>query len=291
MIIFKPPHRVEGAPNLSKGMNVFQTAVNMSVDKVITVDNAEEPIYAETILRLKSLHDEKHVESVLSGKVANGYGTYGAVAFAENMHSVHSCAIMREAALVAIKDPSIPVFAPVSGFHHAGIDFSNGYCTFNGLVLAAMAVHHVKPSANILIIDGDGHYGDGTDDFVKGQNLSWLGNCSLAKNEVDGDHETAMEILRACLCIIKWDLVIYQAGADSHEDDPYMSGYLTDGQWDRRDSTIFAHCKDTKTPIVFNLAGGYNGTKTISLHNRTVSTARQVYGEQPRGHLSPLPSP
>jgi len=290
MIIFKPPHRVEGAPNLSKGMDVFSTATNMAIDKVITLDNGDEPIYAETILQLKNLHNPKHVESVLNGDAANGYGTHGVIAFAENMHAVHSCAIMREAALHAFKNPSVPVFAPVSGFHHAGIDFSNGYCTFNGLVLAAMAVRDLKPDANILIIDGDGHFGDGTDDFINRLNLTWLGNCSLAKNEVNGEYETAMEILRACLYIIKWDLIIYQAGADSHEDDPYESGYLTDKQWDRRDSTVFAYCRDAKIPVVFNLAGGYNGLKTLTLHNRTVSTVRQVYQETPRAHLSPLPA-
>ena len=30
--------------------------------------------------------------------------------------------------------------APCSGFHHAGYDFAGGFCTFNGLMVTALAV-------------------------------------------------------------------------------------------------------------------------------------------------------
>ena len=291
MIIFKPPHRVEGAPNLSKGMDVFSTATNMAVDTVITLDPSEEPIYEETVAQLKECHDEFYVKNVMSGDDVNGYGSSGTAAHHENMHSVLSCAIMREAALMAIKNPTTPVFAPVSGFHHAGYDYGGGYCTFNGLIFAARAVRDVKPDAKVLIIDGDGHWGDGTDNFIDHLELNWLENCSLDKATTGGSFMAVVLDVTSSLAHENWDLVIYQAGADSHIDDPYYSGYLTDEEWDRRDSMIFKICKDRKIPVVFNLAGGYNGAKTISLHNRTVSTVRQIYGEQPRAHLSPLPDP
>ena len=291
MIIFKPPHRVEGAPNLSKGMDVFSTVANMAEDMIITLDPSYEPIYEETELQLETIHDKSYVKNVLSGRDFNGYGSSGTSSHAENMHSLMSCAIMREAALMAIKNQTSTVFAPVSGFHHAGYNYGGGYCTFNGLALAALAVRSANPDAKVLIIDGDGHFGDGTSDFIDKLRLDWLVQCSLDKFTVDADERTARLSFITALKSEQWDLVIYQAGADSHIDDPYYSGYLTDSGWDTRDNLIFDYCRRMEIPIVFNLAGGYNGVKTISLHNRTVSTARKIYGEKPLAHLSPLPSP
>jgi acetoin utilization deacetylase AcuC-like enzyme len=291
MIIFKPPHRVEGAPNLSKGMDVFSTAANMATDTIITLDPSSEPIYEETELQLEAIHDKSYVKNVLSGDDVNGYGSSGLSAHTENMHSVLSCAIMHEAALMALKNPATTVFAPVSGFHHAGYDYGGGYCTFNGLVLAAKAVRGLRPNAKVLIIDGDGHWGDGTDNLIDTLRLDWLENCALDKASVAGSYVACILNITTAFGHDEWDLVIYQAGADSHIDDPYYSGYLTDDQWDRRDAMVFKLCREKNIPIVFNLAGGYNGLKTISLHNRTVSMARRVYGEPPRAHLSPLPSP
>jgi len=286
MIIYKPPHRVEGAPNLSKGIDVFSVTANMAHDKIITIDPAEEPVIGETIELLRAIHGEKYVNAILAGTELNGYGSRDS---GENFHSVFSCAIMRDAALTALRDPKTPVFAPVSGFHHAGYGYCGGYCTFNGLILAAMAVYEKKPDAKILIIDGDGHFGDGTADLINKLGLDWLSHLSLSKSSVRGDYPIARGFTNTWLNRRKWDLVIYQAGADSHADDPYYSGYLTDGEWLARDAQIFGHCHDTETPIVFALAGGYNGSKTILLHSSTVSTTRSVYQEPARAHLSPSP--
>lgn len=73
------------------------------------------------------------------------------------------------------------------------------------------------------------------------------------------------------------DLVIYQAGADAHHLDPFGVGTLTDGEWLQRDRFIFESCRLAGVPIVWCLAGGYNGAKTIDLHTSTFTTACEVF--------------
>jgi len=46
-----------------------------------------------------------------------------------------------------------------------------GYCTFNGLVIAAREAL-MSGVSKVLIIDGDAHYGDGTDSCVESRGLS-----------------------------------------------------------------------------------------------------------------------
>ena len=49
---------------------------------------------------------------------------------------------------------------------------------------------------------------------------------------------------------------------------------------------MFQCCRRAQVPLVFNLAGGYNGAHTIELHTRTIKAAELYYrtsglGEEP----------
>ncbi|MCK5133954.1 MAG: hypothetical protein KAR40_17620 [Candidatus Sabulitectum sp.] len=48
---------------------------------------------------------------------------------------------MRKAAEMALRTGE-SVCAPVSGFHHAGWNSAEGFCTFNGLVIAAEYIQY-----------------------------------------------------------------------------------------------------------------------------------------------------
>jgi acetoin utilization deacetylase AcuC-like enzyme len=272
MIIFTPPAPLSeaGAPNLSKGLEVFNLA-RLPSDEIVEV--SYDATVIATVDALKNIHEPQYVDDILAGRTTNGYfGMYEA-AIGANMHSLHSCAVLASAAVRALT--TSPVFAPVSGFHHAGYDFCGGFCTFNGLVLAAEAVRRVLPEATILIIDGDGHHGDGTENLIL-RDRPWLTNLSLSHHSVQASHQYAMSEIKQALAD-DWDLVIYQAGADSHKDDRYCAGYLTTREWEVRDQYIFSTCKRKGMPIVFNLAGGYNGSMTNNLHHSTVQTCRSIY--------------
>lgn len=270
MNIYLPPTAVVGAPNLSKGSDVFH-GVKDSTDTVIETTQDD---LVRAILTLDRVHNPKMVHDILEEREVNGYGTRSK---AENLHSLHSVAIICAAAERAAATGE-PVFAPVSGFHHAGYAFCGGFCTFNGLVAAADRVKTARPEANVLIIDGDGHHGNGTVDLIqRNGRRDWLLNCDLSRDATKGDVDLAMDAIQHALALTPWDLVLYQAGADAHVADPYGEGYLSDVEWAQRDVLIFSECKKRDLPIVFNLAGGYNGKKTLSLHSRTFLSALQVY--------------
>ena len=66
------------------------------------------------------------------------------------------------------------------------------------------------------------------------------------------------------------DLVLYQAGADSHIDDP-LGGRFTTEQYRRRDAIVFQKLSEIGIPVVWNLAGGYQTPveKVLQLHTIT----------------------
>jgi acetoin utilization deacetylase AcuC-like enzyme len=68
-------------------------------------------------------------------------------------------------------------------------------------------------------------------------------------------------------------VVLYQAGADAWIGDPYGSGYLTFEALGDRDAGIFGACLDQKTPVAWNLAGGYSEPMdmTVAIHLQTLA--------------------
>ena len=75
------------------------------------------------------------------------------------------------------------------------------------------------------------------------------------------------------------DIVLYQAGADPHVDDPF-GGYLTTSQMRRRDKLVFETANKLGVPLVWNLAGGYQQPidKVLELHNNTLEECIRAYG-------------
>lgn len=52
------------------------------------------------------------------------------------------------------------------------------------------------------------------------------------------------------------DLILYQAGADPHINDP-LGGFMTTAKLQYRDELVFLLCQQYGIPIAWNLAGGY----------------------------------
>lgn len=80
------------------------------------------------------------------------------------------------------------------------------------------------------------------------------------------------------------DLIIYQAGADQHINDPY-GGLITYEQMKARDLLVFEFAKKHNIPIVWNLAGGYQRDEDGSIepvlkcHRNTMAACLEVYGK------------
>jgi acetoin utilization deacetylase AcuC-like enzyme len=128
--------------------------------------------------------------------------------------------------------------SPTSGFHHAEYDKAEGFCTFNGLMVTAMLLKQNEKVKKIAIIDFDAHYGNGATEIIKHLQIDWVINYSFgyfadafkAANENKFD-QWLQELENGKLkkIINNADIVLYQAGADPHVNDPY-GGYLTTEQ-------------------------------------------------------------
>jgi acetoin utilization deacetylase AcuC-like enzyme len=270
MRIMTPPRPIEGGPdNTRKQEAVVRLCYDPAEDQLLEVPHLEDQF-------IHAVHDWVHVRAVREGKKLNGFSNADPAYLA---HALRSCAALVSAAETVLNEWEAPevVFAPVSGFHHAGYADCQGYCTFNGLMIAAKWALDSGAVSSVCIIDGDGHWGNGTQDIIDRLRLgARVNHVSLSHLATQGSHEEAQKRIRFALQK-KPGLVLYQAGADAHIDDPYKSGYLTDEGWRERDMTVFSLCKDLKLPVVWNLAGGYNGHKTLTLHNDTFVSALRVY--------------
>jgi acetoin utilization deacetylase AcuC-like enzyme len=139
---------------------------------------------------------------------------------------------------------------------------------------------------NVGILDFDMHYGNGTDDII-----NTLGDKSWLKHFTGGKHfddpSQVKEFFDNLPNILSWfqgcDVLLYQAGADPHINDPY-GGWLTTEEMRIRDARVFDAMKAFGIPVVWNLAGGYqvekDGSipKVLEIHDNTMRECVRVYG-------------
>jgi acetoin utilization deacetylase AcuC-like enzyme len=123
--------------------------------------------------------------------------------------------------------------ALASGLHHARRSHGAGFCTFNGLALAALAALDLG-AKRVLVLDLDAHCGGGTDELL-GRHPG-VRIVDIAVNEFDryepgpGNRLELVErasdylpTLKARLDALEnesFGLVLYNAGMDPHQDCP-----------------------------------------------------------------------
>lgn len=174
-----------------------------------------------------------------------------------------------------------------SGLHHAYTDQGGGFCTFNGLALAAHAVKDA--GVGVLILDLDAHNGGGTHSLV--ESLPNVVHLDLSLSDFDGypspkglstldvvtDVDEYFWTLGARLRRLNgasFGVVIYNAGVDVY---PTLSA--KDIQV--REHLVFEWANARKIPVAFVLAGGYTGWANLSqdqlvnLHRLTVNAAAE----------------
>ncbi len=226
-----------------------------------------EPVTREDFYRV---HDRAYVNAVFALERPNGFGTRQPEV-PESLR--YTSGSMRAAALAAWRQGGITA-SPTAGFHHAHYRGGGAYCTFNGLVLAALAVLDAG-ARQLAIIDCDYHYGDGTHDILLRLGLyDHVRHWSLGEHS--GSERQVLARLEAALAenLPGSELLIYQAGADSHEDDPLGGVFSTEG-YRERDRMVFTAAARAGLPVVWNLAGGYQEPleKVLELHAITMEEA------------------
>ncbi len=183
-----------------------------------------------------------------------------------------------------------------SGLHHARRDTGYGYCTFNGLVLAARAAL-AAGARSVLILDLDAHCGGGTASLIASDARIWQLDVSVDAY----DHYESSDRARLTMVhraddylgeierglqdmwtrVPPFDLCLYNAGMDSFEGCPDggLEG-ITREILAARESLVFNACRAQNLPVAFSLAGGYIGERLdrqglVDLHRLTLAAAAQ----------------
>jgi acetoin utilization deacetylase AcuC-like enzyme len=179
-----------------------------------------------------------------------------------------------------------------SGLHHARRDRGAGYCTINGIALAALTFLDVG-AERVLIVDLDAHCGGGTADIVGAD--ARITAIDISTSTFDGydppsgwsldiisepyDYLATVEERLDAVLAGSVDAVVYNAGMDPHERCAIggLDG-ITDDVLFAREQMVFDFAAERSLPIAFALAGGYSqipmGTDRLTaLHRLTIEAA------------------
>jgi acetoin utilization deacetylase AcuC-like enzyme len=184
------------------------------------------------------------------------------------------------------------------GTHHAFRDQGAGFCVFNDLAVAILALRQEGRIARAALIDLDVHQGDGAasifeDDpgvltfSMHGENnfpfRKQRSKLDIGLADGTGDAEY-LERLHAALPVVaefRPDLGIYQSGVDALEGDRLGRLSLTHAGLMARDEAVFRLTKENGIPVAITLGGGYADpiSRTAEAHANTFRTAAAVYGD------------
>ena len=183
------------------------------------------------------------------------------------------------------------------GTHHAFKDCGSGFCVFNDLAYASIALLNQKKVKKILILDLDVHQGDGTASIC--ENIDNIFTCSIhCKNNFPFDKKNSnldvpiddevndveyINILTKTLDQIESnftpDIVFYDAGVDVHSNDDLGNLNLTDDGIKKRDEIVCEYFKEKRIPLCTVIGGGYskNRQELASRHFSIFETVSKTY--------------
>jgi len=184
-----------------------------------------------------------------------------------------------------------------SGLHHARSGKGAGFCTFNGLVIAARKALEVG-AKSVLILDLDAHCGGGTASLIADEPRVWQIDVSVnSYDSYSSSDRVRLDIVSrssdylptvqqrlddANRRELEFDLCLYNAGMDPCED--CSTGGLAGISREvlaRRERMVFEWCRDRRLAIAFVLAGGYVGPRLderelVELHRLTLLCAAET---------------
>lgn len=239
------------------------------------------------------VHTPRYVKALLTGRPdsladANGIGEWSTDLRRSVFSMVGGCVESARYSLIhGVNSGSLS-----SGLHHARASHGSGFCTVNGLAVAACDAL-VQGALCVLIVDLDAHGGGGTASLIEG--IRGIEQIDVSVNHFDNyeDTENARiirssgesylrdidQMLQSVVDPSSIDLVIYNAGMDPHEDCS-TGGILgiTTGVLAQREEMVFGWAKKHGIPVSFVLAGGYSGRKLtrsqlVDLHRLTIQAA------------------
>jgi acetoin utilization deacetylase AcuC-like enzyme len=249
-----------------------------------------------TIEHLTRVHDPAYVEAVRTG-VPRTLAESQGFAWDEKLWTMvlASNGGVVAAALAALREGGSGSLS--SGLHHARRDSGAGFCTFNGLVVAALAAIDAG-AASVLILDLDAHCGGGTASLIARETGIWQLDVSVNPFDAYDPSERLRlrrvarakaylgEIERGLAGLARdaprFDLCLYNAGMDPCQDCATggLAG-ITGEILAAREKLVYDWCRERGIPVAFVLAGGYVGTRLdqrglVALHRLTLEAAARA---------------
>ncbi|MGD9783068.1 MAG: histone deacetylase [Hyphomicrobiaceae bacterium] len=182
------------------------------------------------------------------------------------------------------------------GTHHAHRSFGSGFCVFNDLAVASLALLREGAVSRVSILDCDVHQGDGTAailaDEPRAQTISMHGAGNFpfrkAASDIDialvdgtGDRDYLAQLDQALSAIAAFapDLVLYLAGADALAADRLGRLALSAQGLAARDTVVLDFCRARRLPVSIAIGGGYAEpiSITVEAYMETFRTARRIY--------------
>jgi acetoin utilization deacetylase AcuC-like enzyme len=155
-------------------------------------------------------------------------------------------------------------------------------------VVTAFALLEEGLARRVAIIDCDEHYGDGTDEI-----LDRMGRPESIRHFTAGEVFHRPNQVSAFYARLEREMnelggwgrdtvVLYQAGADPHVNDP-LGGWLTTAELRVRDALVFDAARSLGLALVWNLAGGYQRdpdggiSAVLEIHRNTALEHLRVF--------------
>ncbi len=182
---------------------------------------------------------------------------------------------------------------PLAGFHHASRNVSSGFCFFNDI---AIVIEYLREKYNLkrfLVVDVDVHHGNGTQEIYYDDNTVLV--ISFHQDgrtiypgtgfidEIGGDNakgfkvnlplppgttgssylDAFKEIVPPLAKQFNPEIIIYQAGVDTHHSDPLADLILYYQTYYHLAKQMISLSNDTCKKLLVLLGGGYNSTACI----------------------------
>ena len=174
------------------------------------------------------------------------------------------------------------------GTHHAFPDHGSGFCIFNDIAVTARVLLDERAVQRILIIDLDVHQGDGTAWILRDEprvftfSMHCGANFPLRKQTSDLDVPLAVGTedeaylrtldhhLEDLLAQVKPDLVLYDAGVDTHQGDRLGKLAMTDTGIFQREMQVLGTCIRAGYPVACVIGGGYSTNINTLVHRHSL---------------------
>ncbi len=265
-------------------------------DKIVTPDQIFKPELPDLKL-IHLVHTPEYVQAYCNGtlddKAQRRIGLPWSEALAHRTHIAIGGTIL--AAKLALEYGCACNTA--GGTHHAFPDYGSGFCIFNDLAIAARTLQDLGLVKQILIVDCDVHQGDGTayifrhDDSVFTFSMHCEANFPGKKQQSDLDvplpigldDDGYLQILAShladLLSLVKPDLVLFDAGVDTHVSDRLGKLSLTDRGIYRRERMVLSTCKAGSYPVASVIGGGYGKDMSALVYRHSLlhRAAQEVY--------------